>query len=237
MDTQSDIKANVDRVNERIAAAAGRSGRRFEDITLIAVSKTVGTAKVQEAYNAGIRHFGENKAQDLASKRAELELECTWHFIGHLQSNKVKDALQFASLIHSVDSLSLAREIDKRAEKLGIDAAILAQINISAEETKSGVAPADAVEFVRALAEFSHIKLFGLMTIAQPTENQDDVKPAFREMKRIFEDIALRYNGGNIDMKFLSMGMSHDFEAAIEEGSNMVRVGTAIFGQRIYSSL
>lgn len=229
------IKANIDKINARIAAAAARSGRKASDITLIAVSKTVGAEQVREAYEAGIRNFGENRAQELALKRSQLPcLDCIWHFIGHLQSNKVKDALTHANLIHSVDSLPLAAEIDRRAGILGVTAEILAQINISSEETKSGIDPAEALAFVESLSTFINIKILGLMTIAQPSPDPEAVRPEFRRMKMIFDEVSNRIIKPNVQMQYLSMGMSHDFEVAIEEGSNMVRIGTAIFGERVY---
>lgn len=227
-----DIRANVGRVREKIASAAARAGRSESDITLIAVTKTVPAAAVAEAWAAGIRHFGENRAQELALKRSQLTLDCAWHFIGHLQGNKVKDALAHASLIHSVDSLPLASEINRRAAALGVVADILAQINISDEQTKSGVRPEEARSFAQALCEFPNIRVLGLMTIARPAEDPEDARMDFRRMRGIFETIAAEIARPNMEMKYLSMGMSHDFEVAIKEGSNMVRVGSAIFGQR-----
>lgn len=229
----NEIDDNIKKVIARIAAAAARSGRDASGITLIAVSKTVGAEQVREAYDAGIKHFGENRAQELALKRSQLDLDCTWHFIGHLQSNKARDALAHASLIHSVDGLPLAAEIDRRAGLMGITANILAQINISCEETKSGVSPEEAVSFVEALSRFPHITVRGLMTIARPAENPEDVRQDFRRMKGIFDGLTAKVLP-SVRMEHLSMGMSGDFEVAIEEGSNMVRVGTAIFGQRQY---
>jgi PLP dependent protein len=230
----NDIKANVEAVRARIAAAAARSGREASSITLIAVSKTVDAEQVAEAFAAGVRDFGENRAQELMRKRSHLELDCTWHFIGHLQSNKAKDALANANLIHSVDNLQLAAEINRRAAHMGIVAEILAQINISEEASKSGIESADALEFVESLSGFANIRIRGLMAIARPVQNPEDARQDFRQMKLIFDSIAEVIHKPNVSMEILSMGMSHDFEVAIEEGSNMVRVGTAIFGQRQY---
>lgn len=232
MDRTADIRANIENIHEKIEIAAARSGRAASGITLIAVTKTVGADRVEDAFAAGIRHFGENKAQELVSKRSLLSLDCTWHFIGHLQSNKVLDALANAHLIHSVDSLALAQEISRQAVKKGMTAQILAQINISNEETKSGVEPGEAAVFVQELSAFSNINVLGLMTIARPQQNPEDTRPDFRKMKKIFDGLADNLRKPNVQMKYLSMGMSHDFEVAIEEGSNIVRVGTAIFGQR-----
>jgi PLP dependent protein len=233
MDTDN-IKTNVERINRRIAAAAERSGRSPSGITLIAVSKTVGAEKLRQAYDAGIRHFGENRAQELELKRSQLDLDCTWHFIGHLQSNKAKDALAYSNLIHSVDSLPLAAELDKRAGILGVKAEILAQINISEENTKSGVNPDEAFGFVESLSAYKNLNIQGLMTIAAPAQNPEEVRPEFRRMKRIFDEVSVRIVKPNVQMRYLSMGMSGDFEVGIEEGSNMVRIGTAIFGERQY---
>lgn len=230
----SDIQRNVEAVNARIEAAAQRSGRTRDAVTLIAVSKTVGSDKVAEAYAAGIRHFGENRAQELVLKCSQLDLACTWHFIGHLQSNKVRDVLAHSDLIHSVDSLSLAQEINRRAGLAGKRVSVLAQVNISDEDTKSGIDVADAEGFVLALSELPNLDVLGLMTIAAPAANPEDVRPQFRLMKQAFDSISGSIAKPNVRMEHLSMGMSHDFEIAIEEGATMVRVGTAIFGARSY---
>jgi PLP dependent protein len=228
------IQSNVEKINERISAAAKRSGRASSDIILIAVTKTVDAEQVREAFAAGVRHFGENRVQELALKRSQLDLDCTWHFIGHLQGNKAKDALLHSRLIHSVDSLPLAAELDRRAGNMGIAADILAQINISGEETKSGIGPEEALGFVRSLAEFKNLRILGLMAIAGLVPDPEEARPEFRRMKHLFNDMAAGTDRPNVQMKYLSMGMSGDFEVAIEEGSNMVRIGTAIFGERQY---
>ena len=234
MPERNDIAANVRAVHERIANAAVRSGREAKDITLIAVSKTVGSDRVREAFEAGVRNFGENRAQELALKRSQLDLDCTWHFIGHLQSNKAKDALELSHLIHSVDSVGLAEEISRRAAKAGVEACILAQVNISNEETKSGVDVSEAKGFVEALSGLPHLQILGLMAIAAPAADPEETRPEFRRMKQAFDEIAVTIDRPNVKMQHLSMGMSGDFEIAIEEGSNMVRVGSAIFGARQY---
>lgn len=229
-----DIAQNIAQVRRRMEQAARRAGRDPQDITLIAVSKTVEAGRVRQAYDAGLRHFGENRVQELVQKHGQLPQDCVWHLIGHLQSNKARDAVQFAALIHSVDSLDLAREIARRAEQAGSVADVLAQVNISAEETKSGVTPAQAQDFVRQLSRMEHIHMLGLMTIARPVENPEDVRADFARMRELFDALAAHPGEGNIEMRHLSMGMSHDFEIAIEEGATMVRVGSAIFGQRAY---
>lgn len=233
MESKIDIKSNVERVNERIAHAAARAGRDTAGITLVAVSKTVSADRVEEAYAAGIRHFGENRAQELTRKCSVLDLDCTWHFIGHLQSNKVKEALAYASLIHSVDNLPLAVEIDRRAAARGVAADMLAQINISDEDTKSGIQPEEARGFVMALSALPNLRVLGLMAIARPTDNPEEARPEFRRMKEIFDELSTGVVKTNVVMKYLSMGMSHDFEVAVEEGANIVRVGSAIFGSRL----
>ncbi len=232
MDNSEMIRRNVDAVMERIEKAAQRSGRPADAITLIAVSKTVDAAMVSLAYEAGVRHFGENRAQELALKRYQLDLDCTWHFIGHLQSNKARDALANSHLIHSVDSVALAKEIDRRASAAGVKARILAQVNISNEESKSGINVADTEQFVVELSAFPNLEIQGLMTIAAPTADPEEVRPQFLTMKQAFDRIAGINHHHNVRMEHLSMGMSHDFEVAIEEGATMVRVGTAIFGAR-----
>jgi pyridoxal phosphate enzyme (YggS family) len=230
--SDGDIRKNVENINARIAVAADRSGRSASDITLIAVTKNVGAGQVRQAYEAGIRHFGENRAQELALKRSQLDLDCAWHFIGHLQSNKVKDALSCAGLIHSVDSMALAAEIGRRAGLMGITAEILAQINISREESKSGIDPDEALGFLESLATIDNIRVSGLMTIARPTQSPEEIRLEFKWMKRIFDEASKQIQKPNVKMEYLSMGMSGDFEIAIEEGSNMVRIGTALFGER-----
>lgn len=234
MDGAQDIAQNIAEVRRRMEQAACRAGRDPRAVTLIAVSKTVEAERVRLAYDAGIRHFGENRVQELVQKHGELPDDCVWHLIGHLQSNKARDAVQYAALIHSVDSLELAREIGRRAQRSGHLADVLAQVNISAEQTKSGVAPAETLDFVRALAAVEGVRVQGLMTIAQPVQNPEEVRPEFARMRAFFDALAANPGADNLEMRHLSMGMSHDFEIAIEEGATMVRVGSAIFGQRTY---
>ena len=234
MDSAQDIAQNIAEVRRRIEQAARKAGRDSRQITLIAVSKTVEAQRVLQAYDAGVRHFGENRVQELVQKHGEMPDDCIWHLIGHLQSNKARDAVQYAALIHSVDSVELAREIGRRAQRAGRTADVLAQVNISAEQTKSGVAPVHTPDFVRALAAVAGIRVQGLMTIAQPVQKPEDVRPEFARMRAFFDALAADPGADNIVMRHLSMGMSHDFEIAIEEGATMVRVGSAIFGQRVY---
>ena len=225
------IRLNCERINERIAAAAVRAGRRPEDIKLIAVSKTVGAASVKKALECGVENFGENRVQELCNKADIIDMKCNWHLIGHLQTNKVKYIIDRVKMIHSLDSMELAAEIQKRAEKAAKRIEVLVQVNIAAEDTKFGISPEKAAGFVRSLANMGNIKVRGLMTIAPLAENPEDVRWVFAGLRKLLIDIS-RENIDNINMDYLSMGMSNDFETAIEEGSNMVRIGTAIFGKR-----
>lgn len=224
----------VDGVRQAVEDAARRSGRNGQDITLVAVSKTVAADQVRLAYELGLRHFGENRVQELARKRGELDLDCTWHLIGHLQSNKAKDALRLASLIQSVDSLPLAQELERRAAQQQRNADILVQVNISGEESKSGTTPEAALSLIGRIGELPHLRVRGLMTIAQPAEDPEDVRPAFHAMRRLFDRAGAELRSDKVSMEILSMGMSHDFAVAIEEGATLVRIGTAIFGARSY---
>lgn len=225
------ISENIKLIKERVKTAAQKSGRNAEDITIIAVSKTVELERIKTALKEGLVNLGENRVQELLEKYDALENQCQWHLIGHLQTNKVKYIIDKVRMIHSVDSIELAEEIQKRAQKANRTIDLLVQINVSGEETKFGISPADAKEFIRKLSTFDHINVKGLMTIAPYTENPEDTREVFRELRKIFIDINAE-NIDNINMEFLSMGMSNDFEVAIEEGANMVRIGTSIFGKR-----
>jgi len=226
------ISENISALNERIEKACARSGRNPGEIHVIAVAKTVGADSVLEATKAGIINIGENRVQELNSKFAVLGDICKWHMIGHLQTNKVKQLIDKVDLIHSVDSIDLAQEINKKAASLGKVTKILMQVNISGEESKSGVKPERIFDFAFALSVLGNIKVLGLMTIAPLISDEMTVRPVFSELYKISVDMK-HQNIDNVDMDFLSMGMSNDFEFAIEEGSNMIRVGTAIFGKRI----
>jgi PLP dependent protein len=227
------VKRNIEEIRQRVQRAASMSGRSVEDITIIAVSKTVEIDRINKAIEAGLKNLGENRVQELLEKYDILNEECKWHLIGHLQTNKVKYIVDKVKLIHSVDRLELANEINQRAAKAQKILEVLVQINVAGEESKFGIAPENAFEFVRNMSTYKNIKVRGLMTIAPFAENPEDIRPVFRQLKKIFIDIK-KENIDNIDMDYLSMGMSNDFEVAIEEGSNMVRIGTAIFGMRNY---
>jgi len=225
------VKQNLAIVEDRIKAACDRAGRSYGSVTLIAVSKTKPVRLIEEAYEFGIREFGENKAQEMKEKYDMLPKNIIWHFIGHLQTNKVKYVTGRASLIHSVDTLHLAEAIETDCEKKGIDADILIEVNVAQEETKSGVKLCEAEELIRNIAKLEHVHVKGLMTVAPFVENAGNNRMIFRALKDLSVDIG-RKNIDNVSMNILSMGMTNDFEVAIEEGATHVRVGTAIFGER-----
>ena len=228
------IKENIENVKERIALAAKRSGRNPEDVLLIAVSKTYPAEDILKALDCGITDIGENKVQEMCEKKPQLPESTRIHLIGHLQTNKVKQALKNACMIHSVDSLHLAREISRIAVREGIDAEILLQVNVARDGAKFGF---DEDELERALAEISTlpgVKVRGLMTVPAIETDPETTRGYFKEMNRLFK--AYKNTGySNISMDYLSMGMSGDFEIAVEEGANMVRVGSLIFGARNYN--
>lgn len=230
---RNNIEQNVRDVMRRVKAAAERSGRRIEDITVIGVTKTIDIPQIQQMIDSGIHQLGENKVQELCSKYDVIGRDCEWHLIGHLQTNKVKNIVDKVKLIHSVDSIELLKEIEKRAERLNRVVDVLLQVNVSGEITKSGISPGEVRSFLQQAAAFHFCRVRGLMTIAPHDNSQDSARKVFAELHKIFIDIKME-NTDNISMDYLSMGMSNDFEIAIEEGSNMVRVGTAIFGQRNY---
>lgn len=227
------IKENAVQIRKKVRDAAEKSGRSLEDITLIAVTKTQGIEKIQHALQAGMLDLGENKVQELCEKYPLIDTECRWHLIGHLQTNKVKFIIDKVHMIHSLDRLDLADEIQKRAAKAGRTVDVLVQVNVAGEETKFGIAPEEASDFVKQLAVYPNLRVRGLMTVAPHVQNPEETRPVFRQLKKIFIDIR-QENIDNINMDYLSMGMSNDYEIAIEEGANMVRIGTAIFGARNY---
>lgn len=234
-----DIKDNIDSILKRVSDAAEKAGKKIDDITVIAVSKTVDWEKAKEAVESGLSNLGENRVQELVNKYEQFESiglnsKTNFHMIGHLQKNKVKYIIDKVKLIHSVESIELANEIDKRAAQHNIVANVLIELNIGEEESKFGIGEENAVEFVRSLDRFEHIKVLGLMTVAPFDENPENVRWVFKKMKEIYDNIS-NIELKNTEMKYLSMGMTNDFEIAIEEGSNIVRIGTAIFGARDYT--
>lgn len=228
------IKEQLWQVEERIAAACERCGREREEVTLIAVSKTKPVSMIKEVMEAGILEFGENKVQELTAKYEELPKNLHWHLIGHLQRNKVKYVVDKAALIHSVDSIRLAEAIEAEAAKQNVIAHILVEVNVAGEESKFGVRPEDTLSFVEKVSGFSHLQVEGLMTIAPFVENPEENRAYFAQLRKLSVDIDGK-NIDNINMNVLSMGMTNDFEIAIEEGATMVRIGTAIFGERNYN--
>jgi PLP dependent protein len=226
------VKERLDRINKRIADAAAGCGRNPETIRLVAVSKTVNAVKVAEAIDAGALILGENYIQEARDKfNALYDRAVQWHFIGHLQSNKAKYAVRMFDLIHSVESLKLAKAIDKEAHKNGKVQDILIQVNISREETKSGIAETGAAELIAQIASLENIRVKGLMTMPPFFDAPEQARPFFRQLALLRDRIVER-NLPEVSMDELSMGMTGDFEVAIEEGATLVRIGTAIFGAR-----
>ncbi len=222
------VKENLEQIKERIAAAAQKAGRDPGEVTLVAVTKTFGPEAIEEAIAAGITIIGENRVQEARAKHAVIGDRVTWHLVGHLQTNKVKDALKIFSLIHSLDSRHLAEEIEKRSEKR-VDCLI--EVNTSGEETKFGLRPEAVFDFSEVLKEFRHINLLGLMTIGPgfAVTDPEASRPCFKLLRDLRDELAQKLDQ---PMPVLSMGMSADFEVAVEEGSTLIRVGTALFGAR-----
>ena len=226
-----DAAARLSEVEERISAACARSGRARDEVTLVAVSKTKPAEAVRAFYDLGQRDFGENRPQELRDKTALLPDDITWHMIGHLQRNKVKYVVGRAALIHSVDTLSLAEAISLEAVKRGLTADILIEVNVGEEESKFGTTAEGCRELVRAAAALPGLRINGLMTIAPLVAEPEENRALFSKLKQLSVDIA-RENIDNVTMRVLSMGMTNDYEVAIEEGATIVRIGTALFGER-----
>jgi pyridoxal phosphate enzyme (YggS family) len=226
------IAENLALLRQKIKETCNRSGRNPDEVKLIAVSKYFGVDTIIEAKNCGLSDFGENRAQELTLKYEKLGNTVTWHFIGTLQKNKVKFAVNAAELIHSVDSLELVEEINLKAEKLGIVQKILLEVKTSGEETKSGLETENEImNLVKRCSELKNIKLEGLMTMAPLTEDANIIRKSFRDLRNLKDQI----NNKGYNLTELSMGMTSDFEIAIEEGATMIRIGSAIFGDRDYS--
>lgn len=228
------LETQLKEVEAKIQAACDRAGRKREEVTLIAVSKTKPIEMLQEAYDLGVRVFGENKVQEITAKYDALPDDIHWHMIGHLQTNKVKYIIDKVDLIHSVDSIRLAETIDKEAQKHDLIANILVEVNVAKEESKFGLMPEEVDGFIDEIANLKHIQVKGLMTIAPFVENPEENRPIFAHLRKLSVDIAKK-NIDNITMSILSMGMTNDYQVAIEEGATMVRVGTGIFGARDYT--
>ncbi|MDH7568553.1 MAG: YggS family pyridoxal phosphate-dependent enzyme [Armatimonadota bacterium] len=221
-----EVARNLQAVRERIARAAARAGRPASEITLVAVTKTVPVERIEEAVRAGAEHIGENYVQEAREKHARIRAPLTWHLIGHLQSNKAGQAAQIFDVIHTVDSLRLAQHLSRRAVEAGRQLEVLVEVNIAAEPSKFGVAPEEALPLVEALAGLPALRPAGLMGMAPLSSQPEEARPHFRRLRALWEKLPAAYR------RHLSMGMSSDFEVAIEEGATIVRVGTAIFGPR-----
>lgn len=228
------IANNLNTIQNIISETCKQSGRDEKEVTLIAVSKTKPVEMIWEAYNAGIRDFGENKVQEMCDKMEQLPKDIRWHMIGHLQRNKVKYIVGKTALIHSVDSLRLAEEINKQAEKKNVVVDILIEVNMGREETKFGVFEEDTTDLLLEVSKMKNIRVRGLMTSAPYVDDFDENLEIFHKIKQLSVDIDNK-NIDNISMEILSMGMSQDYIAAIKEGSTMVRLGTVIFGNRNYN--
>lgn len=222
----SSIGDNLRSVEDRIDKAAQRSGRKREDITLVTVTKTRSVDEIREAIACGATDLGENYVQEAEEKFAQIGVAARWHMIGHLQRNKARHAVEFFSVVHSVDNVPLAVEIGRRAEAIGKRIDVLIEVKVSGEETKFGIDPEATLDLAGAISQVSGIRLCGLMGMAPFLEDPEDTRPFFRELKRLWDKLP------DEQRLYLSMGMTSDFEVAIEEGSNMVRIGTAIFGPR-----
>ena len=227
------LKEQYKEVEKKICEACAKAGRKREEVTLIAVSKTKPAEAVQEIYQLGQRDFGENKVQELTKKEEILPADIRWHLIGHLQQNKVKYVVDKAVLIHSVDSVRLAETISKEAEKRNITADILIEVNVAQEESKFGIRTEETLSLIESICHLPGIRICGLMTIAPFVADPEENREIFRKLKQLSVDIAAK-KIDNVSMNVLSMGMTNDYSVAIEEGATMVRIGTAIFGEREY---
>ncbi|WP_425446000.1 YggS family pyridoxal phosphate-dependent enzyme [Dethiothermospora halolimnae] len=228
-----DLECNLQKIKENISNAAKKVGRSPEDITLVAVTKTVDTDIINEALKLDIEHIGENKVQEIQRKYDQIEKDVKWHMIGHLQSNKVKYIIDKVDLVHSLDRKSLAKELNKRAKKNNKIVNALIQVNVAEEESKYGLKLEETIPFIESILDYDNIKIKGLMTMAPYAEDPEDIRYVFRDLKKLSENIKNK-NYENVDMNYLSMGMTNDYEIAVEEGANIVRVGTGIFGKRNY---
>jgi len=227
----SSIAENIKDLNQRIEDACARVSRTPDEITVVGVTKTVEPARIQQAVDAGITVLGENRIQEAATKIDEVSGGVTWYMVGHLQRNKVKKAVTMFDMIQSVDSLEVAREIDRRSEQAGKVMDVLVEVNTSGEETKYGITPEKAVDLIGEISHLKNIIVRGLMTIGTFTDDEGLVRDCFRTLRELSERVSTS-GIRQAEMKYLSMGMTSDYELAIEEGSNMIRIGTAIFGAR-----
>lgn len=231
----SSISENIQAIRKDIEDICRQKNIDPKDITLIAVTKTIDVARIKDAIDAEISHVGENKVQEILDKYDAIKDIANIHLIGHLQSNKVKYIIDKVKLIHSVDSTKLMDEIDKRAKKSGVIADILIQVNVANEDTKFGIDIGEVENYVEYASRLENIRVKGLMTIAPFFEDVEKTRPIFRALKEKFDELSSKQYS-NVEMKYLSMGMTNDYKIALEEGSNMIRVGTGIFGKRVYNT-
>lgn len=229
--TSEQVKENLEQVQKRITQSAERALREPSEIVLVGATKSVDLARIKAAIEAGLQHIGENYAQEAWAKYQQIGDKVTWHFIGHLQTNKAKTVVRFCRFVQSLDRVALSEELSKRAAQAGKEILCLVEVNIGGEETKSGVTPEEVEGFIRRAAKLPNIKIVGLMAMPPYFPDPEQVRPYFRQMRKLFERLS-KLDIPSVEMRYLSMGMSHDFDVAIEEGSNMVRIGTAIFGHR-----
>ena len=227
------VKDNLMLIEQNIDKALQRSGRTKDKVDIIAVTKTVGIEQITEAIDAGLDKIGENRVQEFLKKYDNIDREVEYHMIGHLQSNKVKYIIDKVSLIHSLDRISLAKELDKRAKRNNLTVNVLIQVNIAEEKSKYGLKVDQVIPFIEDISQYENIRVKGLMTIAPFVEDPEEVRWVFRDLSRLGETIGNK-DYKNVEMEILSMGMTNDYEIAIEEGSNMVRIGTGLFGKRNY---
>src|SRR6202046_2905856 len=227
---KSAVAENLDRIRERVARAAGRAGRRVEDVTIVAVSKTFPFEAIRAAYELGLRHFGENRVQEWEAKQPKVaDLDATWHLIGHLQSNKARRAAHIFRRVDSLDDLALGKKLHAAADAEGKCLPVLIEVRLADEEAKSGIHEEGLLSLATSIAPFAHLEFVGLMTIPPFLEEPEQVRPYFRKLRELRDDLSQRLSRA---LPVLSMGMSHDFEVAIEEGATEIRVGTALFGPR-----
>ncbi len=227
------IKENIDIINSNIQSACERSGRKREDVLFLVVSKTIDVERIKEATACGMTSLGENKVQEIMDKYEPMGKDIKWHLIGHLQTNKVKYIIDKVEMIHSVESVKLAEEINKRAAAKNIMANVLVEVNIANEESKFGIKPEDCEKFIQEISLFPNIIIKGLMTVAPIVDKAEKNRKYFRQMRELMVDINSK-NVHNVNMTELSMGMTGDYEVAIEEGATIVRIGTGVFGERVY---
>lgn len=228
-----EAKQRLEDVEAHIQSACRRAKRSRSDVTLIAVSKTKPVSMLEDMYALGIRDFGENKVQEMLEKQEKLPGDIRWHLIGHLQTNKVKYVIGKVTLIHSVDSIRLARVIEKESAKAGVITDILIEVNVSGEESKFGVSCSELLPLIQEISKMEHIRVKGLMTIPPNVENSEENRHIFAQLRKLSVDIAAQ-NIDNVSVAMLSMGMTNDYGTAIEEGADLIRVGTALFGSRSY---